>query len=144
MAKTFALQTIWLMFDVTQFRASARRKRDPERSEERPNPWRTDSLHQDAFFTAKIVRQTRAKFRLSISKGSRGFESPSLRQRVSISGDTSLESPKSLPQRSYLIFVRRRRTATGVMHHNPEIAQPARYAKELHPSRRSFAVFYGG
>src|ERR1700722_6796514 len=35
-------------------------------------------------------------------KGSRGFESPPLRQRVPISGDPLIEWPKSAPQRAHM------------------------------------------
>jgi hypothetical protein len=51
-------------------------------------------------FSGRIVRQTR-EFRASNSKGSRGFESPSV-HRVPIFGDNPLGSPKSPPQRPHL------------------------------------------
>jgi hypothetical protein len=54
-------------------------RRDPEGG---PSLWRIKSLERRCFFSGRIGCLTRAEFRQSNSKGSRGFEFPPLRRRV--------------------------------------------------------------
>jgi hypothetical protein len=49
---------------------------EPERSEEEPNPWRTNSLRHGCLFSGRLVRRTRAESRPSNAEGSREFKSP--------------------------------------------------------------------
>src|SRR5258708_38183069 len=65
----------------------------------RSTKWHTEPPHSGEVAEFGLTRTPGTRVD---SKGSRGFESPPLRHRVPISGDTSLGSPKSPPQRPHL------------------------------------------
>ncbi len=75
-------------------------RREPESSEEEPNPRRTYSLQHGCFYSGRIVRQARGEFRPHKSSRYRGFESPSLRHPVLTSGDSERGSPEIRAQRA--------------------------------------------
>ena len=107
------------------------------RSGQNSNPQPADSpLHENPFFH-RTVGQTRDDFCRSDPKGSREFESPSLRHRVPISGYTPPKSAKSPPQRPHLQRCGRREN------HFPAVIDNSRPKSLLANAERPFGPCAG-
>ena len=122
-----------LTFDITQLHAQHSEPRKPERLHRRDESRLINSLQHSCFFWKPHSAPNSGEFLPSNAKGSREFESVSLRHRVSIYGETSLGSPKSPPQRPYL-----ERRGRGE-NHFPAVIDNSRRKSLLANSERRYA-----